>query len=91
MIIVDLYDTTSVSKAVASTGTDLAADERVAEEFKRDFLDSQQTRAVQQAAMRKKPEGDDKILKGPKLGGSRSARAAMHAALQKGTAESLKK
>jgi hypothetical protein len=90
---VDLYDT-SAAQRTATSGTvgDQAADELVAEEFKREYLDAQQVRAAQQPAVRKKPETEEsKILKGPKLGGSRSARAAMHASLQKGTTDGSKK
>jgi hypothetical protein len=80
-----------VPSTIAATRIDQAADERIAEEFKREFLDAQYTRAVQQRAIRKKPEADNKVLKGPRLGGSRSARAAMHAALRKGTGDGAKK
>lgn len=86
-----MYDTSSVQRTVTATGTDQAADERVAEEFKREFLDAQQSRIMKPTVVRKKLEGDDKILKGPKLGGSRSARAAMHASLQKSAGDSSKK
>jgi hypothetical protein len=90
---VDLYDTATAQRTSASgAGMDQAADDRVAEEFRREYLDAQQVRAAQQPAIRKKPElEENKILKGPKLGGSRSARAAMHAALQKGSTDGSKK
>jgi len=89
----DLYDTSSVSRAVA-TGNDVAADERMAEEFRREFMSAQQERASQYAPVKKKPDAkmteEERLLKGPKLGGSRSARAAMHAAMLK-PAEGSKK
>ncbi|BCR92349.1 telomere length and silencing 1 family protein [Aspergillus chevalieri] len=58
---------------------DMAADDRIAEQFRRDFMDAIQSRrrvARQKnttTAKAAKPEA----TKGPKLGGSRSARAAM--------------
>ena len=58
---------------------DQAADDRIAEQFRREFIDAQSSRK-QKAIQEKKPVRgqpvDDKP-KGPKLGGSRSARAAM--------------
>lgn len=59
------------------------ADERMAEEFKRDFYAAAEERAVRRTAAPPPPTfGANKLesLKGPKLGGSRSQRAAMHAA-----------
>ncbi|KAL8821225.1 MAG: hypothetical protein Q9223_000691 [Gallowayella weberi] len=56
-----------------------AADDRVAEQFRRDFLDAISSRRRRAAQKAKKGPGskvDDKP-RGPKLGGSRSARAAM--------------
>ena len=58
-----------------------AADDEIAEQFRREFLDAVATRHSQQKKQKKKGEvekSDDKIG-GPKLGGSRSQRAAMHA------------
>lgn len=58
---------------------DQAADDRIAEQFRREFMDAVSSRH-QKAAQAKKPakgkEVDDQP-RGPKLGGSRSARAAM--------------
>lgn len=51
-----------------------AADDRVAEQFRRDFMDAMQSRRRLRAT---KPAAKDEGPKGPKLGGSRSARAAM--------------
>lgn len=62
---------------------DQAADDRIAEQFRRDFMDaisSRRQRTSQAAkAARAKANGTkvDDRPKGPKLGGSRSARAAM--------------
>jgi len=57
---------------------DQAADDRIAEQFRRDFMDAMQSR--RQRTTQKKNPKDAKVEgpKGPKLGGSRSARAAMH-------------
>jgi hypothetical protein len=76
------YDRSAESRN--GTGMDIAADERVAEEFRREFLEGQrleQTRAGQGGGAVKKKEVDEKG-KGPRLGGSRSARAAMQASMQ---------
>ena len=56
-----------------------AADERVAEQFRREFLDAQQARRRRQPTSNvpKGKETKESKSKGPKLGGSRSARAAM--------------
>jgi len=58
---------------------DQAADDRIAEQFRREFLDAVSSRK-QKAVQEKKPvrgQPVDDAPKGPKLGGSRSARAAM--------------
>ncbi|KAL8771876.1 MAG: hypothetical protein Q9209_002814 [Squamulea sp. 1 TL-2023] len=58
---------------------DQAADDRIAEQFRREFMDAISSRRQKAAQSAKKGPGtkvDDKP-KGPKLGGSRSARAAM--------------
>ncbi|KAJ5375115.1 Hepatocellular carcinoma-associated antigen 59 [Penicillium concentricum] len=52
-----------------------AADDRVAEQFRRDFMDAMQTRRRTRPAA--KPAANVEVPRGPKLGGSRSARAAM--------------
>lgn len=61
---------------------DQAADDRIAEQFRRDFMDAISTRrqrssAAAKAAKAKAAKADDHRPRGPKLGGSRSARAAM--------------
>lgn len=52
------------------------ADERMAEQFRQEFLDAMQSRQQQKRVTQPKMPGDVG-QKGPKLGGSRSARAAM--------------
>jgi hypothetical protein len=71
---VDIYDEPDEDAA----GDDEAADDRIMEEFKREFMDAMASRRPKTgpaaaAAKGQKVEGP----KGPKLGGSRSARAAM--------------
>ena len=60
---------------------DQAADDRLAEQFRREFLDAVQSRRQKNGpATAAKPAKGTKVEdkpKGPKLGGSRSARAAM--------------
>jgi hypothetical protein len=59
------------------------ADERMAEEFKKNFYAAAEDRAIRRTAPPPPPTfGANKLesIKGPKLGGSRSQRAAMHAA-----------
>lgn len=70
--LVDVYDEPEEEML---TG-DQAADDRIAEQFRRDFLDAIQSRRRVRATRTTKT---DKVEapKGPKLGGSRSARAAM--------------
>ncbi|KAI1083089.1 hypothetical protein F5B20DRAFT_445464 [Whalleya microplaca] len=73
---------------------DGAADDRIAEEFRREFMD-----AMAQRQQKKKPAAppgkpgakkDEDVLKGPKLGGSRNARAAMRDLLLKKEKEGRK-
>ncbi|KAH8175755.1 hepatocellular carcinoma-associated antigen 59 domain-containing protein [Sarocladium implicatum] len=103
----DVYDTTDPSIAQSSsgdaaTGADdgTTADDRLAEQFQRQYMDDMARRRQQQ---RKKPAqgatgsavgaggaaGED-VLKGPKLGGSRNARAAVRDALLKKEKEGKK-
>jgi len=55
------------------------ADEQIAEAFRREFMDavSARQRKKPAASTTAKKANDEDVLKGPKLGGSRSARAAM--------------
>jgi len=64
----------------SDAGADDDADERAAEEFKREFLEAASSRRDHNLAQQKaKGDAADDKLKGPKLGGSRSQRARMHA------------
>ncbi|KAF2457417.1 hypothetical protein BDY21DRAFT_25390 [Lineolata rhizophorae] len=74
----DIYDE---PEAPLDTNDDQAADDRIAEKFRRDFLDALSTRANRRhaAPKKKKDNNAEQRPKGPKMGGSRSARAAMRA------------
>lgn len=83
---VDIYDNPVQPEPSAEPGNDLAADEKIAEEFRREFME-----AMSQRKQRKKPAPAppkpgakvEEVLKGPKLGGSRNSRAAMRDLLLK--------
>ncbi len=68
---------------------DQAADDRIAEAFRKQFLDDvsarQRKKTAPVAAPARGPgaKKEEEVLKGPKLGGSRSARAAMRETLLK--------
>lgn len=74
---------------------DQAADDRVADEFRNSFLNAQSERQ-RQKVKHGPPTRDEKTgkvieePKGPKLGGSRSQRAAMRESLLKEAAEKKK-
>ncbi|PNH28994.1 hypothetical protein BJF96_g7820 [Verticillium dahliae] len=86
---VDVYENPATSQTATPSAPgggddDAAADDRLAEEFRREFMDAMAQRRrqnAQQQQQRKKAPADGKadedVLRGPKLGGSRSARAAM--------------
>lgn len=80
----NIYETSaSVTQPKPPSDDNQDADERMAEEFKRNFYAAAEERAVRRTAAPPPPTfGANKLesLKGPKLGGSRSQRAAMHAA-----------
>ncbi|OJD17805.1 hypothetical protein AJ78_02104 [Emergomyces pasteurianus Ep9510] len=77
----DVYDEPEV---VSQQNDDQAADDRIAEQFRRDFLDAIHSRRRGARTKTSKTTKPD-VPRGPKLGGSRSARAAMReqAAAQK--------
>lgn len=85
------YEAVPVSRVDAGmVGRDEEADDRLAEAFRREFLDAveerQRKKPVQQvgtAGRAGQGKKDEEVLKGPKLGGSRSARAAMREVLLK--------
>ncbi|KAK0672845.1 hepatocellular carcinoma-associated antigen 59-domain-containing protein [Cercophora samala] len=86
----DIYDVASAETPGAADmedGGEYAADDRIAEEFRRDFMDAMaqrhRKRRVAQPAAKPGTSRTEEILKGPKLGGSRNARAAMREILLK--------
>jgi len=68
----DVYDEPESNEP----GDDQAADDRIAEQFRRDFLEAIQSRRRGARPRNNKVTKPD-VPRGPKLGGSRSARAAM--------------
>lgn len=80
----ELYDE---PEATVDVDGDQAADDLIAERFRREFIDAIESRNIRRTApappgVAKGAKGEDKP-KGPKLGGSRSARAAMRALEEK--------
>lgn len=78
--VVDVYDVSA--QADSMDDTDMPADERIAREFRREFMDAlalrrQQRRRAPVPASKAKAKQQEEVLRGPKLGGSRNARAAM--------------
>lgn len=79
----DVYETPVAPAGPSSADDDVgAADDRIAEEFRREFLDAmaERRRRRRHAAPPSNKPGakkDEDVLKGPKLGGSRNTRAAM--------------
>lgn len=74
----EIYETPLPTSNTVSD--DQAADDRIAEEFKREFLDAmsaRQRKKIPPAQTSGRGKKEEEALKGPKLGGSRSARAAM--------------
>ncbi|KAL3457728.1 hepatocellular carcinoma-associated antigen 59-domain-containing protein [Aspergillus heterothallicus] len=76
----EVYDELEEEVAVAD---DQAADDRVAEQFRREFMDAMQSR--RRVTRTKTTTKQTDAPKGPKLGGSRSARAAMRELQEKGS------
>lgn len=90
MVPVDVYEVPK-DQPPASRGTDEdgAADERLAEQFRQQFLDDvAQRRQKKKKQQPTKPSED--VLRGPKLGGSRNSRAAMRDLLLKKEKEAKK-
>lgn len=78
---VDVYDVPAQPEASGEPGFDEAADEKIAEQFRREFMDAMSERRQQRRKAAPQPSRpgakQEEVLKGPKLGGSRNARAAM--------------
>ncbi|CAG8954231.1 hypothetical protein HYFRA_00005851 [Hymenoscyphus fraxineus] len=82
----EIYD--SPSENEAPPDDDQAADDRIAEAFRKEFMDSVAARQRKQkvgppAPTRTAGGKKEEVLAGPKLGGSRSARAAMRETMLK--------
>ncbi|KAI1659890.1 hepatocellular carcinoma-associated antigen 59-domain-containing protein [Daldinia decipiens] len=90
----DVYEAPTPPPAAPGSGAedDGAADDRIAEEFRREFMDAMAQRQQKRKKPTNAPSGsgsggpgggkggaaaDEDVLKGPKLGGSRNVRAAM--------------
>jgi hypothetical protein len=91
--LVDLYEPfPEQTSSTAGADQDGAADERLAEEFRQQFLEDvaeRQLRKKKAASQAARP-GTEEVLKGPKLGGSRNARAQMRDLLLKKEKEGKK-
>jgi hypothetical protein len=76
-------DALALTPAPAMTVTSADADAEMLHEFQREYYDAQQSRHQRKPPplTGKDKEADAKV-KGPRLGGSRSARAAMHKSMQ---------
>lgn len=91
-----IYDANASSNATAANATtrghDEAADERIAEEFKREFLASlEEKRVLKPPPMPGQGAGKGGVeVKGPKLGGSRQQRAAMREVQERAAAKGKK-
>ncbi|KAF2760105.1 hypothetical protein EJ05DRAFT_272874 [Pseudovirgaria hyperparasitica] len=82
---IQMYDEGAISARDNADDADGAADERIAAQFQREFMDALQTRKDKKPPPPPVGRGPklEKEVKGPKMGGSRSARAAMKAAQDK--------
>ncbi|KAF5542306.1 hypothetical protein FMEXI_7518 [Fusarium mexicanum] len=89
----DLYEPTPGQNShTAVADQDGAADARLAEEFRQQFLEDVAERQLRKkkAANQTTRAGTEEVLKGPKLGGSRNARAQMRDLLLKKEKEGKK-
>lgn len=92
-----MYDTTQSGQAGNSAAFEDeagAADDRIAEAFRREFMDAMAQRTRRRRMIHSsKPRArkQEEILRGPKLGGSRNARAAMRDLLLKEQANKKKR
>lgn len=91
-LLVDVYEMPDQSNKASAAEEDGAADDRLAEEFRQQFLED----VAQRQLRKKKPTnqpvrpGSEDVLKGPKLGGSRNVRAQMRDLLLKKEKEGKK-
>ncbi|KAF4496925.1 hypothetical protein FAGAP_6912 [Fusarium agapanthi] len=87
-----LHETRRQNSHTAAADQDGAADARLAEEFRQQFLEDVAERQLRKkkAANQTTRAGTEEVLKGPKLGGSRNARAQMRDLLLKKEKEGKK-
>jgi hypothetical protein len=84
---VEIYDEPTLAETTMND--DQAADDRIAEAFRREFMDAVSARQRKKAVPAQAPsrsvggKKEEEVMKGPKLGGSRSARAAMRETMLK--------
>lgn len=77
----DVYDVSQQQQQSAASGS--AADDRLAEEFQRQYMQEAYLRKQRRRPAINQPKGataqqtTEDVLKGPKLGGSRNARSAV--------------
>ncbi|KAI1031609.1 hypothetical protein LB504_000816 [Fusarium proliferatum] len=93
LFLVDLYEPTPGQDShTAFADQDGAADARLAEEFRQQFLEDVAERQLRKkkATNQTTRPGTEEVLKGPKLGGSRNARAQMRDLLLKKEKEGKK-
>ena len=86
-VAVEIYEEPVVESQAIND--DQAADDRIAEAFRKEFMDAVSARQRKKTAPAQPPartaggKKEEEVLKGPKLGGSRSARAAMRETMLK--------
>jgi hypothetical protein len=89
---VDVYEMPDQANKASEVEQDGAADDRLAEEFRQQFLEDVAQRQLRKKKPTNQPArpGSEDVLKGPKLGGSRNVRAQMRDLLLKKEKEGKK-
>ena len=90
--IVDVYEMPdqTVTEPADIEDDDGAADERLAEQFRQQFLDDMAQRRKRKKPATQAAKPTEEVLKGPKLGGSRNVRAQVRDILLKKEKEGKK-
>lgn len=90
--LVDVYETPAPSQLDPSDANadGAAADDRLAEQFRQQFLEDVAQRQLKRKKPANPPAKSEDVLRGPKLGGSRNVRAAMRDLLLKKEKEAKK-
>ncbi|RSM14043.1 hypothetical protein CEP52_001655 [Fusarium oligoseptatum] len=88
----DVYEMPDQANKASAAEEDGAADDRLAEEFRQQFLEDVAQRQLRKKKPTNQPArpGSEDVLKGPKLGGSRNVRAQMRDLLLKKEKEGKK-